>query len=186
MVQKDSDIMVLAFAKPVQWNKANYYREDTIVFNGRKSYTALQDVPANIEITNSSYWQETGVPSINEFNTIETDVNSMKTTIGNQNSGLVKDVADNANSISMLETTVGDSNSGLVHDVDSLENTVGDANSGLVKNVSDNTNSISSIEITIGNSSSGLIKDIADNTSDIQNLESDMDNVKITLYTPVS
>ena len=160
--------MVLAFAKPVQWNKANYYREDTIVFNGRKSYTALQDVPANIEITNSSYWQETGVPSINEFNTIETDVNSMKTTIGNQNSGLVKDVADNANSISMLETTVGDSNSGLVHDV------------------SDNTNSISSIEITIGNSSSGLIKDIADNTSDIQNLESDMDNVKITLYTPVS
>ena len=46
-----------------------------------------------------------------------TTANAVATTVGDANSGLVKDVADNASDISSLETTVGDASSGLVKDV---------------------------------------------------------------------
>ena len=39
--------------------------------------------------------------------------------------------------IGALETTVGDENSGLVKDVNTLKTTVGDADSGLVKSVAE-------------------------------------------------
>ena len=49
-----------------------------------------------------------------------------------------------------------------------------------------NSGDISALESVVGNSSAGLVKDVADNTNDIDSLESDMDNVKFTLYTPTS
>ena len=48
-------------------------------------------------------------------------------------------IADNALAITGLQNTVGNSNSGLVKDVADLQTTVGDAGSGLVKSVADNT-----------------------------------------------
>lgn len=59
---------------------------------------------------------------------LQEDVNTLKTTVGDNNSGLVKNVND-------LQTTVGDVQSGLIKDVDVLELTVGDNSSGLVKDV---------------------------------------------------
>ena len=61
---------------------------------------------------------------------LTTRVQTLENTVGDENSGLVKDVDD-------LETVVGDENSGLVKDVDDLETVVGDSSSGLVKAVND-------------------------------------------------
>ena len=158
----------LTFAEPVTWDRTKPYETNLIVFVGRKAYTALQNIPANTDITNTTYWKETGVPNSGDISNLESDVNTLKTTVGNQNSGLVKNVADNTSDISSLETTVGNSSSGLV------------------KSVADNASDISALEATVGNASAGLVKDVADNTSDINSLESDMDNVKFTLYTPTN
>ena len=60
----------------------------------------------------------------------ETKISGLETTVGDSNSGLVKDVAT-------LKTTVGDSAKGLVKDVTDLKSTVGDSTNGLVKKVAD-------------------------------------------------
>ena len=96
--------MTLIFAKPVTWDKSKSYLKDNIVFVGRAAYTALQNVPSNVEITNTTYWKETGVPNSSDISNLESDVSSLKTTVGNQNSGLVKDVADNTSDIDDLES----------------------------------------------------------------------------------
>ena len=84
----------------------------------------------------------TGSPiSISEGSTTNTldisKMNNIITVVGNENSGLIKDVKDNQDNISTLKTTVGDETSGLVKDVKSLQDTIGDSNNGLVKNVAD-------------------------------------------------
>lgn len=58
-----------------------------------------------------------------EIATLESAVEALQTTVGDNDSGLVKDVAD-------IETTVGDNDSGLVKDVADLQTAVGnlDAN----------------------------------------------------------
>lgn len=63
--------------------------------------------------------------------------------------------------ITELDTTVGDNNSGLVKDVAGLKTTVGDSNSGLVKDVSEIKNSIliksiNTLEITATQAEEGL------------------------------
>ena len=49
----------------------------------------------------------------------------------------IKDIPDMQSDISTLKTLVGDADSGLVKDVADLKTTVGDSNSGLVKAVTD-------------------------------------------------
>ena len=58
------------------------------------------------------------------------DIGALETAVGDDNSGLIKDVAD-------LKTAVGSSSGGLVKAVGDLETAVGDADSGLVKGVAD-------------------------------------------------
>lgn len=53
----------LTFAVPVTWNQQTAYEINTIVFIGKKAYTAIQNVPAGTTITNTDYWIETGVTS---------------------------------------------------------------------------------------------------------------------------
>ena len=65
-----------------------------------------------------------------DISELETAVEALESTVGDSDSGLVKDVAD-------LATTVGDSDSGLVKDVADLATTVGDSESGIVKDVAD-------------------------------------------------
>ena len=63
----------LTFAVPVEWDDTETYEVNMIVFVGKKAYTAIQDVPVGIAITNTSYWVETGVPTI--------DISSLQTQI---------------------------------------------------------------------------------------------------------
>ena len=60
----------------------------------------------------------------------ETDIGTLKTTVGDSSKGLVKDTAD-------LKAAVGDSSKGLVKDTADLKAAVGDSSKGLVKQVSD-------------------------------------------------
>ena len=58
------------------------------------------------------------------------DIGALETAVGDNNSGLIKDVAD-------LKTAVGSSTTGLVKDVGDLKTAVGDDTGGLVKGVAD-------------------------------------------------
>lgn len=83
-----------------------------------------------------------------------------------------RDIADLKTRVSALETTVGDANSGLVKDVNTLKSVVGNENSGLVKQVNTNTSDIAdlkaidagtrltNLENILNNSSTGLQKRI--------------------------
>lgn len=48
------------FAAPLQWNSAHTYTKGEVVYTGWNAYTALQNVPANTQISNSNYWVLTG------------------------------------------------------------------------------------------------------------------------------
>ena len=52
----------LTFAVPVEWSKTTAYEQNIIVFVGKRAYTSLKAVPSGVEITDTSYWAETGVP----------------------------------------------------------------------------------------------------------------------------
>lgn len=52
----------LTFAVPVEWSKTTAYEQNSIVFVGKRAYTSLKAVPSGVEITDTSYWAETGVP----------------------------------------------------------------------------------------------------------------------------
>ena len=65
-------------------------------------------------------------------------INSLKSTVGDENDGLVKDVKDNKDSIDALATTVGDENSGLEQKVNS--------NASSITTLQDKTKNISATE----------------------------------------
>ena len=48
------------FAEPLEWNKINAYEPLTIVLYQGNSYTSRQYVPVGVELTNESFWVETG------------------------------------------------------------------------------------------------------------------------------
>ena len=92
-----------------------------------------------------------GFPQLNgggdsgDISELKAAVEALETTVGDSESGLVKDVAD-------IETTVGDSESGLVKDVADIETVVGDSESGLVKDITDlqNANKYLTTETLVG------------------------------------
>lgn len=61
-----------------------------------------------------------------------------------------------------IESSIGDENGGLVKDVADLQNAIGDSTSGLTKDVADNAAAISTLEGTVGDAASGLVKDVND------------------------
>ena len=48
------------FAEPAEWNSARTYEPLTIVMHDGNSYTSRQYVPVGVEISNESFWAETG------------------------------------------------------------------------------------------------------------------------------
>lgn len=48
------------FADPAEWTSTRSYEALTIVLNEGNSYTARQDVPIGVALTNTRYWLETG------------------------------------------------------------------------------------------------------------------------------
>lgn len=102
----------------------------------------------------------------------------LESTVGDNNSGLVKKANDLTADLSSLESTVGDNNSGLVKKANDLDSKIGSDTSGsetgiyaLIKSATDN---ITSILSTIGSNTPdhetgiyGLIKGAIDSITDI-------------------
>lgn len=92
---------------------------------------------------------------------LRNDTKNLKDTVGDANSGLVKDVANATQTASNAKSTAeavqsvvgADANSGLRKNVSDLQSTIGDSNSGLVKDVA-------SLGTTIGDASSGLVQKV--------------------------
>ncbi len=83
----------------------------------------------------------------------------------------VAQITTNKNDIATLKTTVGDASSGLVKDVADLKTTVGDASSGLVKDVADNTTAIANNATAINENKTNITA----NKDAIDKLNGDVD-----------
>lgn len=93
--------------------------------------------------------------------------------------------------IDALENTVGDNDSGLVKDVTTLKDEVENSTTGLIKKVTDNTTDISTLKTTVGNNSSGLVKDVNDINTKLGSgttttLISDVTTLKEDVETPTT
>lgn len=114
----------LTFAIPVDWSATTAYEVNTIVFVGKKAYTALQDVPVGTDITNTAYWAETGVPYVdvasiyNRLDAVEGDVGDLDTDVTQAKA----DIVVNANAITGLTTRLNAAVSALESDVARVNN----------------------------------------------------------------
>ena len=79
-----------SFAVPFSWDVTSTYQKDEVVYNSGKTYTALQAVPANTAITNTSYWAETGA-RIGAIDANASDIATLETNVG--------DIEDNIDNI---------------------------------------------------------------------------------------
>lgn len=78
----------LTFANPVEWSKTTAYEQNIIVFVGKRAYTSLKAVPTGIEITDTSYWAETGVPKGSDTTQLKADIETLKGNVSKLQSGL--------------------------------------------------------------------------------------------------
>lgn len=114
----------LTFAVPVEWNIQSTYEINMIVFVGKKAYTAIQNVPTGIQITNTEYWSETGVPYV-DLNDIRTHLNNLDSDVDNLEddvSGLDSRVSTNSTNIATLTSDLATAVSALNTATQTLNN----------------------------------------------------------------
>lgn len=105
----------LTFAVPVEWDINTAYEINMIVFVGKKAYTAIQNVPTGIQITNTAYWSETGVPYIDledirqHLNILDSDVSTLESDV----EGLDSRITTNSGNIATLTQGLADAVSAL-------------------------------------------------------------------------
>ena len=96
----------LTFAVPVEWSSSRTYERNMIVFVGKKAYTAIQDVPTGIELTNDTYWIETGVPFV-DIDSVKNDLEELSNTVDGIESDLTEyntRITANSNSITNIRS----------------------------------------------------------------------------------
>ena len=114
----------LTFAVPVTWSSQRTYEINVIVFVGKKAYTAIQDVPTGIEITNELYWKETGVPYV-DISDIRTKLNELETEVDSNTDDITsaqQAIVVNANSITTLTSRLDAAVTALEADVARVNN----------------------------------------------------------------
>lgn len=114
----------LTFAVPVEWNSTTAYEINMIVFVGKKAYTALQNVPAGTEITNTDYWSETGVPFV-DIAAIRTKLNEIEGEVDDNTADIETaqaDILTNANNITQVSTRLNAAVSSIEADAARLNN----------------------------------------------------------------
>lgn len=114
----------LTFAVPVEWSSSRKYEINNIVFIGKKAYTALQDVPTGIEITNTAYWSETGVPFV-DLSDIRAKLNELDLQVDENASDISTaqaDIVTNANNITQLTTRLNNAVTSIEADATRLNN----------------------------------------------------------------
>lgn len=117
----------LTFAVPVEWNIQTAYEVNMIVFVGKRAYTAIQNVPTGIQITNTEYWSETGVPYVdledirNHLDQLDSDVSDLDDAVDaldtkvNTNSGNIATLTSNlAAAVSALQAATNTINNIMI------------------------------------------------------------------------
>lgn len=116
----------LTFAIPVNWDSTQTYEVNMIVFVGKKAYTAIQNVPSGIDILNTAYWAETGVPYVDvtairqKLTEIETDVDDNTADIAQAQA----DIVTNANNLTQLTTRLNAAVTAIENDATRLDNVI--------------------------------------------------------------
>lgn len=114
----------LTFAVPVTWDNTRTYEINNIVFVGKRAYTAIQDVPTGIAITNESYWIETGVPDI-DVSALEAQITAISATVTQNTADIAtntSNITTNANNITALTTRLNNAVSSIEADAARLNN----------------------------------------------------------------
>ncbi len=99
----------LTFAVPVEWSKTTAYEQNIIVFVGKRAYTSLKAVPTGIEITDTSYWAETGVPQGSATTQLKADIETLKGNVSTLQSDLSttnSNVTANNNAITSIRQDI--------------------------------------------------------------------------------
>ena len=113
--------------------------------------------------------------------TLEGKVDNLKTTVGDSNSGLVKDVVDNAKAIAdnaKAIAAINDESTGILAQAKSYTDTAKEAankyTDGKVSDINATTaglrSDVDTLKATVGDASNGLVKDVADNTDKLNTL----------------
>ncbi len=114
----------LTFAVPVDWSNTRTYEQNVIVFVGKRAYTALKAVPTGVDIANTEYWKETGVPYVDvsaiysRLSAVEDDVEDNTEDITQAQS----DIVTNANNITALTTRLNTAVTNLEAEVSRVNN----------------------------------------------------------------
>ena len=99
----------LTFAVPVEWSKSAAYEQNIIVFVGKRAYTSLKAVPSGVEITDTSYWAETGVPQGSDTTQLKADIETLKGNVSTLQSDLSttnSNVTANNNAITSIKQDI--------------------------------------------------------------------------------
>lgn len=124
--------------------------------NGKLDLVGFADAVAGAQLTKgedgSLKWVK---PDTTTIEGLSTAVESLRTTVGDTNSGLVKDVAD-------LKNAVGNADSGLTKEVADLKTSVAGNTANITKNTEDITTNTGNITKNAGEIAA-IKKDLADN-----------------------
>lgn len=112
----------LTFAIPVTHDSTRAYEVNMIVFSGKKAYTAIQNVPANTQITDTDYWIETGVQDVTSMRTKLDELDDAVDDIQDGLADLSTDVSNNASNITSLTTDLALVTSNLTALTNSINN----------------------------------------------------------------
>ena len=124
--------------------------------DGKLDLVGFADAVAGAQLTKGEDGNLKWVkPDTTTVEGLSTAVESLKTTVGDAESGLVKDVND-------LKTTVGGADSGLVKDVNDLKTSVADNTTNIAKNAGDIATNAGNITKN-ANEIAAVKKDLADN-----------------------
>ena len=125
----------LTFAVPVEWSKSAAYEQNIIVFVGKRAYTSLKAVPTGIEITDTSYWAETGVP--------KADIETLKGNV----STLQSDLTITNSNVSTLQSDLTTTNSNVTANNNAITSIRQDINNTVVPTAVKATPSVSDLQI---------------------------------------
>lgn len=87
------------------WDINKAYAKYTIVDDGNYGYLSLKPVPAGVLITNTEYWQKVANYS-GLMISLQGRVTALETTVGDNSSGLVKDMNDAQSDITTLQGNI--------------------------------------------------------------------------------
>lgn len=109
------------FADPIEWDKTKTYEPLTIVYHSGNSYTSRQYVPADIELTDESYWALTGNYNA-QVEQYRKDTATVKTELESESDSRKTADIELSNRITSLETTMPTKLDTVAHD-DTIEGT---------------------------------------------------------------